>query len=90
MVAAVNVSFALYNYGQFLVDLEGCDFVRHTFTYIYTTYCPHLRSYSREVYIGLTMVAASVMLLLSSWVFMEEKGGNASLRVASNSVYFLE
>nr|GMD83972.1 Chaperonin like [Ipomoea batatas] len=68
MMASVNVSYGLYNYGQFLVDLEDCDFVRDTFTEIHTTHCPGLRRYSQWVYIGLVIVAVSVMLSLTFWV----------------------
>lgn len=68
MMASVNVSYGLYNYGQFLVDLEDCDFVRDTFTEIHTTHCPGLRRYSQWVYIGLVVVAVSVMLSLTFWV----------------------
>ncbi|KAI3951634.1 hypothetical protein MKW92_048628 [Papaver armeniacum] len=38
MSAAVNVSYGLYTYGPFLVDLEDCTFVRDTFSTIGTDY----------------------------------------------------
>lgn len=68
MAAAVNVSFGLYHYGQFLVDLQDCDFVRVTFNEIYTAHCPGLRRYSQWVYVGLVIVAVAVMLSLTFWV----------------------
>ncbi|XP_060212947.1 uncharacterized protein LOC132640386 isoform X1 [Lycium barbarum] len=68
MAAAVNVSFGLYHYGPFLVDLEDCDFVRQTFGEIYRIYCPGLQHYSRWVYIGLVMVGVAVLLSLTFWV----------------------
>ncbi|XP_031104177.1 uncharacterized protein LOC116007599 [Ipomoea triloba] len=68
MAAAVNVSFGLYHYGQFLVDLQDCDFVRVTFNEIYTTHCPGLRRYSQWVYVGLVIMAVAVMLSLTFWV----------------------
>ncbi|XP_060208836.1 uncharacterized protein LOC132636147 isoform X2 [Lycium barbarum] len=68
MAAAVNVSFGLYHYGPFLVDLEDCDFVRQTFGDIYRIYCPGLQHYIKWVYIGLVMVGVAVLLSLTFWV----------------------
>ncbi|KAH0643791.1 hypothetical protein KY289_034765 [Solanum tuberosum] len=68
MAAAVNVSFGLYHYGPFLVDLEDCDFVRQTFGDIYSIYCPGLQRYSKWVYIGLVMVGLAVLFSLTFWV----------------------
>ncbi|KAL6502104.1 hypothetical protein OROGR_027237 [Orobanche gracilis] len=68
MSAAVNVSYGLYRYGPFLVNLEDCSFVRETFSNIDSTYCHGLRKFSRWIYIGLGMVAAAVMLSLVFWV----------------------
>lgn len=66
--AAVNVSYALYHYVPFLVDLQDCTFVRQTFTDISNDYCPGLRNNSRLIYVGLVMVSAGVMLSLILWV----------------------
>uniref|UniRef100_A0A7N0RA57 Uncharacterized protein n=1 Tax=Kalanchoe fedtschenkoi TaxID=63787 RepID=A0A7N0RA57_KALFE len=68
LAAAVNISYALYQYGPFLVDLQDCTFVRQTFTDITREHCPDLRLYSKWVYIGLAMVSAAVMLSLIFWV----------------------
>ncbi|KAF3788119.1 hypothetical protein EJ110_NYTH21675 [Nymphaea thermarum] len=68
MTAAVNVSYGLYQYGPFLVNLEDCTFVRDTFSTIGDTECPGLRKYSKWVYIGLVMVSAAVMFSLIFWV----------------------
>lgn len=68
MAAGVNVSYGLYRYGPFLVNLEDCSFVRDTFSTIETVYCPGLRKYSAWIYIGLVMVAVAVMLSLLFWV----------------------
>lgn len=68
MTAGVNVSFGLYHYGPFLVELQDCTFVRKTFTDIETTYCPGLRKYSQWIYVGLVMVASAVLLSLVFWV----------------------
>ncbi|CAA3028699.1 uncharacterized protein LOC111389910 [Olea europaea subsp. europaea] len=68
MAAGVNISYGLYRYGPFLVDLQDCTFVRQTFTDIYGTYCPGLRRYSSWIYVGLVMVATAVMLSLLFWV----------------------
>ncbi|XVE98448.1 hypothetical protein REPUB_Repub03eG0107500 [Reevesia pubescens] len=68
MSAAVNVSYALYRYGPFLVNLQDCTFVRDTFTDISHDHCPGLRRYSQWIYIGLVIVSAAVMLSLIFWV----------------------
>ncbi|GMH10851.1 hypothetical protein Nepgr_012692 [Nepenthes gracilis] len=68
MAAAINVSYGLYNYGPFLIELEDCTFVRETFSRIYTDHCPGLQLYSKWVYVGLVMVSAAVMLSLVSWL----------------------
>ncbi|RZC82022.1 hypothetical protein C5167_044593 [Papaver somniferum] len=68
MSAAVNVSYGLYAYGPFLVDLEDCTFVRDTFSTIGTDYCPGLRRYSQWIYVGLVLVSSAVMLSLIFWV----------------------
>lgn len=68
MAAGVNVSFGLYQYGPFLVELQDCTFVRQTFTDIHRDHCPGLRRYSGWIYVGLVMVASAVMLSLLFWV----------------------
>lgn len=68
MASAVNVSYALYRYGPFLVNLQDCTFVRDTFTDISRDHCPGLQRYSKWIYIGLFMVSAAVMLSLIFWV----------------------
>ncbi|XP_010250329.1 PREDICTED: uncharacterized protein LOC104592577 [Nelumbo nucifera] len=68
MAAAVNVSYGLYRYGPFLVQLEDCTFVRDTFTAINRDHCPGLSRYSKWMYVGLAVVAAAVMLSLIFWV----------------------
>ncbi|KAK8602093.1 hypothetical protein V6N13_058251 [Hibiscus sabdariffa] len=68
MSAAVNVSYGLYRYGPFLVNLQDCTFVRDTFTDISNDYCPGLRRYSQWIYIGLVVVSTAVMLSLIFWV----------------------
>lgn len=64
----VNVSYGLYEYGPFLVELADCSFARQTFLDIEETYCPGLRKYSERVYVGVVMVATAVMLSLVFWV----------------------
>lgn len=68
MAAAVNVSYGLYRYAPFLVNLEDCTFARDTFTEISNDHCPSLRRFSEWIYIGLVMVSAAVMLSLIFWV----------------------
>lgn len=67
-VAAVNVSYGLYRYTPFLVNLEDCTFVRTTFTDIDRDHCPGLRKYSEWIYVGLVLVSAAVMFSLIFWV----------------------
>lgn len=66
--AAVNISYGLYHYVPFLVDLQDCTFVRETFTDISNQYCPGLRRDSKLIYVGLVMVSVGVMLSLILWV----------------------
>ncbi|KAL9314445.1 hypothetical protein ACSQ67_019897 [Phaseolus vulgaris] len=66
--AAVNISYGLYHYGPFLVDLQDCTFVRKTFTDIGNDHCPGLQTNSELIYIGLVLVSAAVMLSLIFWV----------------------
>ncbi|KAL6528870.1 hypothetical protein OROMI_029046 [Orobanche minor] len=68
MSDAVNLSYGLYQYGPFLVELEDCTFVQQAFMNIEALYCPGLRKYSQQVYVGLLMVATAVMLSLVFWV----------------------
>lgn len=68
MTAAVNLSYAIFHYTPFLVQLEDCTFVRDTFSTINGQDCPGLQKYSEWIYIGLVMVSAAVMLSLIFWV----------------------
>ncbi|KAM7459539.1 hypothetical protein LguiA_036533 [Lonicera macranthoides] len=68
MSTAVNVSYGLYHYGPFLVDLQDCTFARQTFDDIYRDHCPGLRKHSKWIYFGLVMVSTAVMLSLLFWV----------------------
>ncbi|WCJ29939.1 hypothetical protein M5689_011537 [Euphorbia peplus] len=68
MASAVNLSYGLYHYAPFLVNLQDCTFVRETLTVITDEYCPDLRKFSEWIYIGLVMVSAAVMLSLIFWV----------------------
>ncbi|CAJ2631859.1 hypothetical protein L195_g002552 [Trifolium pratense] len=68
MEAAVNVSYALYHYVPFLVELQDCTFVRETFTDVSNKYCPGLRNNSRSIYDGLVVASVGVMLSLILWI----------------------
>ncbi|KAK7347146.1 hypothetical protein VNO80_21673 [Phaseolus coccineus] len=71
---AVNVTHGLFEYGPFFTELVDCTFVRKTFNDISSTYCPPLRSYSEQVYLGSVVVSAAVMIsLISSLVFVREQ-----------------
>eukprot|EP00253_Pinus_taeda_P012230 PITA_12230 len=45
LVLAVNISYGLYHYTPFLVNLQDCTFVRETFSTITEDYCPGLRQW---------------------------------------------
>lgn len=68
MTSATTVSSGLYQYSPFLVEVADCTFVRDTFAAISKGNCPGLKKYSKRIYIGLVMVATSVMLSLIFWV----------------------
>ncbi|WCJ40443.1 hypothetical protein M5689_021359 [Euphorbia peplus] len=69
ITSSVNVSNSLYNSGEFLVELLNCSIVLKTFTEISEDYCPNLRHYSFRTYLGMLIIAASVMCSLSFWIF---------------------
>lgn len=68
VTAAVYVSYGLYHYGAFLVDLGDCTFVRRTFASISSNQCPGLRNYTQWIYVALVIVSVAVMLSLILWV----------------------
>ncbi|KAL8152616.1 hypothetical protein V2J09_010376 [Rumex salicifolius] len=68
LIKATNVSYGLYTYTPFLVNLADCSFVRSTFSDISKVYCPGLRKYTQWIYVGLVMVSAAVMFSLILWV----------------------
>lgn len=68
MSAGIKLSYGLYLYGPFLVELQDCTFVRQTFTDITRDHCPGLRRYSNWIYIGLLLVSLAVLLSLVFWV----------------------
>ena len=68
MSAFANVSYALYRYSPFFLNLTDCTFVRDAFSDISKQHCPGLRIHSAWIYIGLFLVSAAVMLSLIFWV----------------------
>ncbi|XP_024986471.1 uncharacterized protein LOC112521708 [Cynara cardunculus var. scolymus] len=70
MSAGIELSYSLYLYGPFLVELQDCTFVRQTFTDISQDHCPGLCRYLNWIYIGLFMVSLAVMLSLVFWVIL--------------------
>lgn len=69
MTASVNISYSLYHFGPFLVELGDCTSVMQTFSEISRIYCPSLRQYSFRTYVGLLMVSTSVMCSVIFWIF---------------------
>lgn len=68
IVAATSIGAGCYQYGPFLAELQGCTFVRNTFSTITRDNCPGLRRDSKWVYVGLAVVSGAVMLSLIFWV----------------------
>ncbi|XP_058091588.1 uncharacterized protein LOC131237700 [Magnolia sinica] len=68
LMAAVNVTYALYHYAPLLLSLQDCNFVRDTFTTITTLYCSHLEHYLKMVNAGLALISVGVMLCLVLWI----------------------
>ncbi|KAL4029169.1 hypothetical protein IC575_012393 [Cucumis melo] len=68
MTAAANVSYGLYRYGPFLVELVDCTFVRQVFTDISNNHCPGLRLYTKWIYVGLVLMSSAVMFSLIFWI----------------------
>ncbi|GAB2216159.1 hypothetical protein Droror1_Dr00023928 [Drosera rotundifolia] len=68
MSVGVNISYGLYHFTPFMLELVDCGFVRSTFSSISKTYCPRLRKYTQWIYLGLVVVSAAVMLSLIFWV----------------------
>lgn len=74
MMATVNVSYALYQHGPFLIQLGDCTFVRETFNVITKDHCPGLKHYSKLIFLGFVMVSIAVMLSLIFWfLYAREK-----------------
>ncbi|GKV45431.1 hypothetical protein SLEP1_g52508 [Rubroshorea leprosula] len=73
MMSAVNLSYALYHYGPFLVKLGDCAFVRDIFTAIIKYHCPGLRCYSKYIYIALALVSNAVMVSVIFWLFYKRE-----------------
>lgn len=71
LTTVVNVTYSLYHYGPFLVDLMDCTFVRKSFVDINNNYCPSLEKCNKWVYWGLVVVSAAVMLSLIFWISYE-------------------
>ncbi|XP_058765414.1 uncharacterized protein LOC131638897 [Vicia villosa] len=71
LTTMVNVTYSLYHYGPFLVDLMDCTFVRKTFKDINNDYCPSLEKCTKWIYWGLFMVSGAVMLSLIFWISYE-------------------
>ncbi|THG16810.1 hypothetical protein TEA_004087 [Camellia sinensis var. sinensis] len=64
LTASLNVSYGLYYYSPFLVDLVDSTYLKTTFDDISRNYCPGMRQSTRWIYVGFTVVSAAVMLSL--------------------------
>ncbi|KAF5956524.1 hypothetical protein HYC85_003749 [Camellia sinensis] len=68
LTASLNVSYGLYYYSPFLVDLVDSTYLKTTFDDISRNYCPGMRQSTRWIYVGFTVVSAAVMLSLVLWI----------------------
>ncbi|KAL8136959.1 hypothetical protein V2J09_002960 [Rumex salicifolius] len=68
-INAGNVSYGLYTYTPFLVQLADCTFVRNTCQDISKNYCYGLQRYTKWIYINLAAVSFSGIFSLFSWLF---------------------
>uniref|UniRef100_A0A5B7BHK8 Uncharacterized protein n=1 Tax=Davidia involucrata TaxID=16924 RepID=A0A5B7BHK8_DAVIN len=68
MVSSANVSYHLYFYSPFLINLVDSTFLKETFAAISKDHCPGLRRYSYRTFVGFTTASAAVMLSLILWI----------------------
>ncbi|PSS08175.1 Protein tweety like [Actinidia chinensis var. chinensis] len=68
MTTSLNISYGLYNYGPFLVDLVDSTYLKETFSVFSKNYCASLRKSTYWMYAGFTMVSIAVMFSLILWV----------------------
>jgi len=71
LVLAANVSYALYHYAPFLLNLQDCKFVRATFSAIASQYCPPLEHDLGLVSAGLALIASGFVLYLIWMLFAD-------------------
>lgn len=84
LMATVNVSYALYHYGPFLVELEECSFVRDTLREIGKNDCPGLRHHSRWIVMWLAMVSVAFMVSSIFWVSIHHRSRNRVILIMDN------
>ncbi|XP_047337380.1 uncharacterized protein LOC124941150 [Impatiens glandulifera] len=66
LISSLNVSYALYEYGSFLVDLVDSTYAKETFMDISNNFFPSLRHSTKLMCVGFIMVAAASMFSLRS------------------------
>ncbi|ONM30468.1 hypothetical protein ZEAMMB73_Zm00001d040056 [Zea mays] len=85
LVLAANVSYALYHYAPFLLNLQDCKFVRATFSAIASRYCPPLGHDLVLVSAGLALIASAFVLCLVWMLFADRPRREEVSDLASGS-----
>jgi len=85
LVLAANVSYALYHYTPFLLNLQDCKFVRATFSTIASQYCPPLEHGLGLVSAGLALIASGFVLYLIWMLFADRPQREEVSDLASGS-----
>ncbi|KAM7508280.1 hypothetical protein LguiA_018733 [Lonicera macranthoides] len=68
LTASVNVSYGLYKYSPFIIDLIDSTFIKETFSNINEHNCPSLTKYSEWTYSGFIMSSTALMLSMIIWL----------------------
>uniref|UniRef100_A0A0E0JDF9 Uncharacterized protein n=1 Tax=Oryza punctata TaxID=4537 RepID=A0A0E0JDF9_ORYPU len=71
LVLAANVSYALYHYAPLMLNLQDCKFVRSTFSFIASQYCPPLWRDLSLVSAGLALIPSGLTLGLLLMLFAD-------------------
>ncbi|KAF3450928.1 hypothetical protein FNV43_RR07017 [Rhamnella rubrinervis] len=85
LVGTLNVSYALYHYGPFLVDVEECLSVRDAVREIGEDHCPSLRRHTICIAMLLAMVSASLMVSVIFWLLHSRHNQKCSYRITAST-----
>ncbi|KAA8535239.1 hypothetical protein F0562_030242 [Nyssa sinensis] len=76
MLLSTNVSYHLYFYSPFLINLVDSTFLKETLATIGKDHCPGLRRYSHRTYVGFITTSAALMLSLILWIIYAREQRN--------------